>query len=442
MLPTATRLVKKLQDAGHRAYWVGGCVRDKLLGLDPVDIDIATSASPSEIEDLFEKSFPIGKKFGVILIKENGHYFEVATFRSDGSYSDGRRPDAVMFATPEEDAERRDFTINAIFWDPITEEFFDPVDGKSDLRRGLLRLVGDPDTRVNEDFLRLLRGVRFRSRFNLTYHADTAAAIERHASLVVDVAGERLRDELSKILVHDSRAAGLTDLEYFGLLEKILPEVAALRHVPQSAPFHMEGDALTHTARALGTLVDPSPDLAWAVLLHDTGKAAAIQYDDERIRFPKHDEHSGTIARKICHRLKFSKKSTDRIVWLVTHHHLFDGWDRMRLVTKLEYFDHPDFEKLLALHRADVHGCLPDDPATRERDEQHLERLENDLRYARQEQLLPSHHDELLTGVDIAEITGITPGPKIGKLKKLLREQQLEGQVKSREDAVEWLRKL
>ncbi|MCF7847066.1 MAG: CCA tRNA nucleotidyltransferase [Candidatus Gracilibacteria bacterium] len=441
MKPTAKQLVKKLQDAGHRAFWVGGCVRDLVLKQEPKDFDIATSAKPEEIETLFEKSYPIGKKFGVILIEENGHHFEVATFRSDSEYSDGRRPDAVLFSSAEEDAARRDFTINAIFFDPVKEEFFDPQGGRSDLKKGLLKFIGDPEKRIREDFLRPLRAVRFRNRFGLEYDRKTKEALIKHASLVVDVSGERIRDELNKIIEHKSRVSALRDLKKFEMLDNLIPELDQLEKVPQSPNHHSEGNVWEHTLLVQETLdSDASPELRWAALLHDLGKAKTITYEGTRIRFPDHQEHSEALAKQVCERLKFSKKSTDKIIWLIAHHHLFDQWDAMKLVTKLEYFDHPHFLDLMELHQADLKGSVPEEETTKKRDAQQVEKLENDYQYALQNKLLPSHKNELLSGDEIVKISGQKPGPKIGKIKDALRKLQLEGTISSRAEALDWLR--
>ncbi len=440
MRPTAASIVQKLQAAGHSAYWVGGCVRDMILNKNPQDFDIATDASPTELEILFEKTKGIGKHFGVMLIEENGHHFEVATFRSDAGYSDGRRPDAVIFSTAEEDAKRRDFTINAIFYDPIKKVFLDPTDGQSDLKRGLLRLVGDPDVRLQEDFLRILRAIRFKNRFGLEYHTKTKAALKCHASLVIELAGERIQDELNKMITHQSSSKAFHEFEQFGILEKIIPELTQLKEVPQSPKFHSEGNAFVHSLLALKALSpDASKELHWATLLHDLGKFETIQHTPDHIRYPNHAEVSADIARTICKRFKFSRKVTEKICWLIEHHHTFDHWDQMRLVHKLEYLDHPHFEDLLLLHKADLTGCHPEAEDTRKKDRETLARLENDLKYARQQNILPSQCAKLLSGTEISEITGISPGPKIGILKKELREQQIEGNIQTKKEAEEWI---
>ncbi len=284
MQPTAIAICRKLQAAGFEAVFAGGAVRDKLMGMDSGDIDIATSATPDEIEALFAKSYAVGKHFGVIIIEEAGHHFEVATFRSDGGYSDGRRPDAVFFTDKKEDALRRDFTCNALFWDPVAEELFDFVGGEQDITDRVLRFVGDPDARINEDFLRILRAVRFKNSLGFTYGPRLEEALTRHASLVSQVAAERVKTELEKMLAHPSRIAAIHDLERFGLLQIILPEVAALRAIPDA---HRDRDVLEHTLECLQQLpADSSSTLIWAVLLHDTGKALTLTRKGDRNHFP------------------------------------------------------------------------------------------------------------------------------------------------------------
>ncbi len=443
MKVSATTIVEKLQEAGFEAYWVGGCVRDMLLGKEPQDFDIATNATPDDMALLFAKTKNIGKHFGVLLIKEKNHHFEVATFRSDAGYSDGRRPDAVIFTSAEEDAKRRDFTINAIFYDPISGETYDPVHGQQDLKRGLLRLVGNAEERLQEDFLRILRAVRFKNRFGLEYHAETEAALEKHSSLVIDLAGERIQDELNKIISHESKNSSFLDLEKLGVLEVILPELAKLRETAQSPDYHSEGDALTHSLLALKSLpLDANRELSWATILHDLGKADTIRHDPDHISFHDHTSVGAKLAKKICKRFKFSKKATDKICWLVEQHHLFDKWNDMRLAKKLEYMDHPHFDDLLELHRADMKACVPLKEGVKQRDEESIKRLDNDLKFARSEKLLPSMREELLSGVEIVEILKIEPGPKVGIIKSKLREAQLEGKVKTREEAEELIKGL
>lgn len=442
MKNTAAEIVKKLKNAGFEAYYAGGCVRDLILNKEPEDFDIATSAFPEQIEDLFEKTYPIGKSFGVILIEENGHHFEIATFRSDSGYSDGRRPDAVMFTHAEEDAQRRDFTINGIFYDPVEEKFIDFVDGKSDLKRGLLRFIGNPDERINEDFLRILRAVRFKNRFDLDYEHNTLRALKLHASLVTQVSAERIREELTKILMHPSRAEALDDLMEFGILERILPEVERMRHTPQPADLHSEGDTFIHTKLCLQNIPpeEKSVELLWATFLHDVGKPDTIQYQGERIRFFNHQTVGAEIAKKILKRLKFSNNSKQKILWMIENHHVFDQFKDMRLVKKFRFFDNPEFENLCELHRADIYGTIPKNMKGRKLALEEIDLILDNFRYAKSEKLLPSQRKEFLGGKEIIDLLGIEPGAQVGVIKEALHEAQVENEVKTREEAVEFVR--
>ncbi len=443
MQNTAKTIVEKLQKKGFQAFWAGGCVRDLILKKEPEDIDIATSAKPDEIEKLFKKTYAIGKHFGVILIEEDGHHFEIATFRSDSGYSDGRRPDFVTFAKAEEDALRRDFTINGIFYDPVTSEFHDFVDGQSDLKRGLLRFIGDPSTRIQEDHLRILRAVRFRNRFDLAYHADTRKSLKRHCSLILGVAAERVLDELNKIIVHNDRKKAFEDLDRFGILEEIIPEVSALKKIHQDKTMHSEGNAFAHTLLVLHHIPPGSkPEVAWAALLHDIGKAKTMKYEGDRIRFYGHQEVVIDMATKILVRLKFSRAARDRILWLINHHHLFDIFRDMAESKKLHYFDHPYFADLLTLYHADLLGCVPRDRTKWKEAEEYYYQIRAEYELAHREKKLPSHHAELLTGEEIMEILNLPAGPEVGKIKEKIREMQLEKKITTKEEAKEFLKSL
>ena len=437
MKNTATKIVEKLQKSGFETFWAGGCVRDLILKKNPVDFDIATSARPEQIEKIFSKSFAIGKKFGVILVEEDGFHFEIASFRSDSGFSDGRRPDAVIFSNPREDALRRDFTINGIFFDPIAKKFHDFVRGRADLRRGILKFIGDADARIREDFLRILRAIRFRNRFGLEYDAATARALATHASLAGQVAGERIRDELTKIFLHPSRATALADLKKFGILQVILPEIAKLEKVPQPPDFHGEGNVLQHTFLAMSKISPEkiSPNLAWGTLFHDCGKADAIVRIGGKIRFPDHAKIGSKITKSALARLNFAKKNLNSISWLVENHHIFDQFSEMRLSKKLQYFDNEDFENLCELHRADLWGSVPVDWKSRKVATMRLGLIEENFRFARSEKILPSQKKELISGREIMKILKIPAGTMVGKAKKAVREAQIEGKIKTFDDA-------
>ena len=457
MQNTAISIVQKLQDNGFEALFAGGCVRDLLLKKEPEDYDIATNAKPEEIENLFEKTYPIGKHFGVILINENFHHFEIATFRSDAGYSDGRRPEYVTFTSAKEDALRRDFTINGIFYDPIKEEFFDYVGGIQDLKRGLLRFIGDAEKRIKEDHLRILRAVRFKNRFNLEYGPNTKKALKLHESLILGVSAERIRDELNKIIVHKTKKQAFEDLIELGILENIIPELLALKNIPQDKDYHSEGDVLTHSLLALEKIAPQNNpgsktnnysllinhySLYWSTLLHDIGKAKTFKYAEGRIQFHKHQEVAIEIARKILNRLKFPNTSKKKILWLIHNHHLFDQFQEMKETRKLQYFDNPYFADLLKLHKADLLASLPNDLKNRKKAEEELYEIEAEYLLAHKEKHLPSHLPELLTGKEVMEILKIPAGEKIGQIKAQLRELQLEKQIKTKEEAGKWLLEL
>ena len=449
MQKTAITIVKKLQDNGFEALFAGGCVRDLLLKKDPEDYDIATNAKPEEIEDLFEKTYPIGKHFGVILINENSHHFEIATFRSDAGYSDGRRPKYVTFTNAKEDALRRDFTINGIFYDPITKQFHDYVGGIQDLKRGLLRFIGNAEERIREDHLRILRAIRFKNRFNLEYGPNTKKALKLHESLILGVSAERIRDELNKIIIHNSRRQAFEDLIELDILEEIIPELLALKNIHQDPDYHSEGDVLTHSLLALEKVPLKETDnysllithcsLYWATLLHDIGKAKTFKYAEGRIQFHKHQEVAIEMARKILNRLKFPNASKKKILWLIHNHHLFDQFQEMKETKKLQYFDHPYFPDLLRLHKADLLASVPKDLKNRKKAEEQLYEIEAEYLLAHKEKHLPSHLPELLTGKEIMEILKLPAGEKIGQIKAQLRELQLEKKIKTKEAAYKWL---
>jgi len=442
MKQAALEIVKKLQMAGHEAYWVGGCVRDLILHHEPEDYDIATSALPEDIVALWPKAKAIGVAFGVMLVRLGDHDFEVATFRTESDYLDGRRPSKIEFSTAEADAQRRDFTINGIFYDPLKDKFVDYVDGRSDLRRGLLRFIGDPDERIQEDFLRILRAVRFKHRFDLEFHVDTASALARHSSLVTEITVERILSELNKIIIQKSNGAAFHDGYDLGILSRFFPEIETLAKTPQPRLHHLEGDVLTHSFLVLDHIPE-GEDLAlyWAAFLHDFGKGPAAHYEGDRVRFPDHARLGADIAKQIAKRLKFPKRLTDDIAWLIEKHHWFDNFDQTKLVHKLQYYDHPQFKNLLKLHRADIYGCIPAVPGSRQKPLDRLLQIEEDYRYAHQQKLLPSYKQEFFTGEEIMQITGLKPGKKVGELKAQLHELQVLGKIKTKTAAKKWLKK-
>lgn len=426
----ASRIVGALREAGHAAWLVGGCVRDELLGIAPKDYDVATSARPDQVAALFPKSEPVGAHFGVVLVKETGCHVEVATFRSDHSYSDGRHPDAVSFVTdPRPDALRRDFTINALFLDPSTREVMDFVGGQADLRAGVIRAIGNPLDRFQEDHLRMLRAVRFAARFRFEIEERTFRAMRKLRTLIHKVSTERVRDELVRILSEGGAPRGLDLLDECGLLEELLPEVKAFQGVAQPPEYHPEGDVWTHVMLMLEKMGKAPPTLALGVLMHDVGKPATFRVAD-RIRFDGHVEKGVVMARKVLARLKFSNDQIERVSSLVEHHMQFKDLQRMRQSTLKRFLRMDHFDEHLALHRLD---CLASNGNL-----ENYEYARTMLEQMPKEVLRPPR---VLTGDDlIAE--GYLPGPRFAKLLQAVEDAQLEGRIGSREEALELVRQL
>ena len=431
MEQTSLKIVRILQDAGHQAYWAGGCVRDMLLGKEPKDYDIATSATPDQIEDLLEKTIPIGKEFGVILAIEGDHQFEVATFRSDSGYSDGRRPDAILFTHAEDDATRRDFTINGIFCDPISKKIYDYVDGQADLKEKLIRFIGDPHERILEDHLRILRAIRFKNTLEFQYHPDTYHAITTHAKLADKVSGERMRDELNKMLLSDHAEDALEDLLETGVLKEVLPEVYAMKGVAQPTEYHHEGDVWAHAKQSLNSLSKyASIQLRWATFLHDVGKPMTFKLK-ERIRFDHHAQEGAKIAHNILRRLAFSRKDIGHITWVIEHHMMLPQLLDMPLGRQRHWFFLPGFKDLLAVFEADIAGT---DPARYDLYTRVLEAYNDTL------EKMPKVPKPLLSGNEIMELLKLKPGKKVGEIAEELREKQLGHELTTKKQATDWLK--
>lgn len=436
MQQTAYNIIAKLQEAGYLAYLAGGSVRDMLMEKEPKDFDIATSATPDEIEGLLKKTIPIGKKFGVILAIENKHHFEIATFRSDSGYTDGRRPDAVCFTSPKKDALRRDFTINGIFYDPIKKEVLDFVNGQADIKEKVLRFIGTPHARIQEDKLRILRAVRFKNRFDLQYGPKTKDALIKNSKLVQDVSRERTGEEFHKILLHTSRIQALQDLIDLEILEVLIPEVTALKDIPQPIQYHQEGGVLKHTFMAMQQLKpDASLALVWAVFLHDTGKRTTFERKPDRIHFNGHAEKSVEYVQEISRRFRFNKILKSKISWLVGEHMHIGQIPNMKLAHRIKLFMHPWFEDLLELHRCDESGSIPIDLSL-------YEEIKKEYKKFMNEKLLTTPLKPILSGTEIMEKFMIKPGPQIGELLEKLHEEQLEGRILSKEEAYDYLEKL
>ncbi|MCM8811577.1 MAG: CCA tRNA nucleotidyltransferase [Candidatus Omnitrophica bacterium] len=424
----AVDLVRKLKDAGHEALLVGGCVRDLLMGRSPKDFDIATSAVPEQVAALFPRIIPVGVQFGVQIVVSGGYSFEVATFRTDLSYKDGRHPEGVRFSTPEEDALRRDFTVNGIFFDPVGQKVIDYVGGRADLKKKLIRAIGNPAKRFQEDRLRMLRAVRFASVLDFRIDPATFRAICRLARGIGEVSRERVRDELVKLFTGPHPGRGLSLLDESGLLAVILPEVAKMKGVQQPPEFHPEGDVFVHTRILLDRLKKPSTVLAFAGLLHDVGKPPTFRVAD-RIRFDGHDRVGASMAKRICRELRFSNAETEAISEIIGDHMKFKDVRRMRLSTLKRFMALGTFEEQLAMHRADClasHGDLSN--------WRFLRKKQKELS---SEELKP---EPLIKGGDLLEM-GFPEGPAIGKILKAVEEKQLEGDLKSKESALSWVQK-
>jgi poly(A) polymerase len=426
----ATAIVARLRAAGHQAYFVGGCVRDLVLGRAPEDFDVATSATPDQVLILFEKTFAVGAHFGVVLVCTGEIMTEVATFRSDGAYSDGRHPDAVRFsATPEEDVKRRDFTINGMMLDPVSESVLDMVGGMQDLDAHLIRAIGDPRERFTEDKLRMLRAVRFAARFTFDLEPATAKAIERLAPAATQVSNERVRDELTRMLTEGHAGRAFEMLDATGLLAQVLPEVVKMKGVAQPPQYHPEGDVWVHTLMLLDELLAGVPSaLAWGALLHDIGKPATFRVAPDRIRFDGHVEAGIHIAEEICRRLRFPNHETEQILSLIANHMRFGDVRKMKESTLKRFFRLQHFDQHLALHRLDClasHGSLELYDFARQR----FETLP-------QEEVRPHL---LVTGKDLIE-AGYRPGPQFSQMLAAAEDAQLEGTVHTRDEALAFVR--
>jgi poly(A) polymerase len=426
----AKQVIARLRAAGHQAYLVGGCVRDLLLGQQPKDYDVATDARPDRVADLFEQSEQVGAHFGVVLVRDSAAQVEVATFRSDHSYSDGRRPDTVVFEQdPRQDVLRRDFTINALLLDPESGEVLDYAGGREDLESRVVRAIGDPEIRFREDHLRLLRAVRFAARLGFTIERGTGAAIGRLRALIRKVSAERVRDELVRILTEGDARRGFELLNETGLLHEILPEVEAMKGVAQPPEFHPEGDVWEHTLLLLEKLENPTPTLALGALLHDVGKPPTFRVA-ERIRFDGHVEEGIVLTRRILTRLRFSGEQIDQVLALVANHMRFKDAGKMRDSTLKRLLHLENFDEHLELHRLD---CLSSNGYL---DTYRLLRAKFlDLS---EEQVRPKI---LVTGDDLIE-AGYQPGPVFGQMLAAVEDAQLEGRVRSPEEGLALVREL
>ena len=471
---TAGEIVARLQAAGFAAFWVGGCVRDFLLGREPQDFDIATNARPEQVEKLFRKTIPVGKKFGVIIVVERGQQFQVATFRAEAEYRDGRHPGTVVFANAEADASRRDFTVNGLFYDPLTQKIHDWVGGEKDLRAKIIRTIGVPEERFGEDHLRMLRAVRFAARLGFEIEPETFAAIQTLAPKIKLTSAERVRDELIKLFAPpaadgarlwsqtqpqnvavESRAGiiehaaagashtaaprlempaarGLVLLRDSGLLEHILPELAATIGCEQSPDFHPEGSVFKHICLMLEQMPPNAHEsLPWAVLLHDIAKPVTAERDvaKGKIHFYGHEKVGADMAENILQRLRFPNQQTEDIVACVRHHMQFKDVKQMRKATLRRLLMRETFPLELELHRLDCLGSFGD-----------LEHFYFLLEQAEELKHQPQIRPPLLTGTDLIKL-GMRPGRELGVLLAEIRELQLADELKTPDEAMVWVKK-
>lgn len=471
-------IIRTLREHGHQAYLVGGCVRDLLLGREPADYDITTDATPKEVMRIFPQTYAVGAQFGVVLIplpeqrpdvsqknpanpsvipseaetspsevpaqsrdllfagaipgpSTKANTIEVATFRSDIGYSDGRHPDQVRFSkSPEEDVRRRDFTINGLLLDPISNEVLDFVGGRRDLEAKIIRTIGDPAQRFAEDRLRMLRAVRFAARFDYTIDPQTLRAIQQFAPQIHQVSRERVRDEFTKMLTEGHARQAFLLLSQSGLLKKVLPEIEKMKGVEQPPQFHPEGDVFIHTLLLLEKLPQPCPPtLAWGALLHDVGKPPTFRVAPDRIRFDGHVEVGVKMAEEICRRLRFSNDDTEQVLALVNNHMRFANVQQMKDSTFKKFVRMPKFDEHLALHRIDClssHGDLTPYNFTREK-----------IAFMPPEAVHPA---PLIRGEDLIA-AGYPPGPRFKEILTAVEDAQLEGRLTDSQEAMQFVRK-
>jgi poly(A) polymerase len=428
----AFAVVRKLQDAGQDALWAGGCVRDLLLGQAPADYDVATSATPEQVIRILPyRAIPVGISFGVVRVlapRHPGIEVEIATFRSDGAYVDGRRPESVVFSSPEMDASRRDFTINGMFWDPVAERLIDYVGGREDLERRVLRAISDPSARFREDKLRVLRAVRMAARFRLAIEPATESAIRAMAREVEAVSAERIAQELRRMLVHPSRVRAMELALDLRVLPAVIPQAVLMRGLFQGKPMQPEGDLWDHTMLVLSLLPpDPTFTLALAALLHDVGKHFTRSFQHGRYAYHNHEQVGSGIAEEVARRLKLSNFERERVTWLVKYHQYLGEAKRLREAKLKRILAEPGIEELLALHRADALATTGDPTQ--------VDYCES---YLRDQPSGPINPPPLLTGHDLVR-HGLKAGPQFKVLLDRVREAQLDGQVHSKRQALEWV---
>ena len=431
MEKAARKVIARLRENGHIAYFAGGCVRDMVRGLTPKDYDIVTDARPEAVQTLFERTFAVGAHFGVIVVLENSFQFEVATFRSDDAYIDGRHPSAVHFSSPEEDAKRRDFTINGMFYDPVAEQVIDLVGGQADIAAKLVRAIGEPAKRFAEDRLRMLRAVRFATVLDYQIDNQTWEALVANATSINQISAERIRDELMRIFLSPNRVRGWDLLDSSGLMPVILPELEAMKGVLQPEQFHPEGDVFVHTRLMLQLLPEEvSVPLVLAVLFHDVAKPVTATVDKTgRIRFNEHDRIGAQMTEAIMRRLRFSGAEIDATIEMVRQHMVFKDAPNMRVAKLKRFMARPTFEDELELHRVDC-----------ESSHRILDNYEFLLRKREEFANEPIIPPPLVRGDDLIAL-GLKPGPKFGEILEAVETRQLEGTLRTRDEALEWVKR-
>src|SRR5437773_5981612 len=431
MEKVAREVAARLRESGHIAYFAGGCVRDMVRRLIPKDYDIATDARPEAVQGLFPHTFAVGAHFGVIIVLENGFQFEVATFRSDDEYIDGRHPSAVHFSSPEEDARRRDFTINGMFYDPVAEKLIDFVGGRADIDAEVVRAIGNPAQRFVEDRLRMLRALRFATVLNYQIDQKTWHALETNADSIDQHSAERMRDELVRIFLSPNRVRGWDLVDSSGLMRAILPELEAMKGVLQPEQFHPEGDVFIHTRLMLELLPEKvSGPLILSVLFHDVAKPVTATIDETgRIRFNEHDRIGAAMTESILERLRFSRAEIDAVAEMVRQHMVFKDVPKMRVAKLKRFMARPTFEEELELHRVDCASS-----------HQMMDNYEFLLRKREQFANEPIIPPPLVRGDDLIAL-GMKPGPKFGEILEAVETLQLEGALKNREEALDWVKR-
>jgi len=422
-------IVQRLRDAGHESYFAGGSVRDMLLGKDPDDYDIATSARPEDIQKIFPRTLEVGAQFGVILVLHEGDSFEVATFRYDGPYLDGRRPSEVRYGALEEDIRRRDFTVNGMMYDPIADRLIDLTGGREDLARRTIRAIGEPRARFQEDRLRMIRAARFAASLGFEIEGKTFEAIRAEAAHITLVSWERIGEELTRILTEGGARRGFEILDAAGLLPHILPEITQMHGVEQTPDYHPEGDVFIHTMRVIEQLAGPMEALAYGALLHDVGKPVTAGRSEQRITFYGHTEKGAEMAVAILKRLKRSRTVWERVAYLVKNHLRHTQAPNMRVSTLKRFLGEEGIEELLELTRLDALASNGD--------LQYYDFCRRKLAELQHEEI---HPPALLTGKDLIAL-GFSPGPQFHEILERVKEAQLEGELRSRDEALEWVEK-